>query len=122
MSVLPGPFLTCCERTTRGSRGRVELIHRLVRPSNLNSRDENNEIEFQKAVKLHSIVVDDGASRAHRDFAEGKYQGGDEMIPPAFGDVEGALRRVAGSLLNGVPCPMAHYMEWRRTGRGEAIR
>jgi hypothetical protein len=34
--------------------------------------DENNEIEFQKAVKLHSIVVDDGASRAHRDFAEGR--------------------------------------------------
>ena len=31
--------------STRGRRGRVELIHRLVTPSNLNSRDENDGIE-----------------------------------------------------------------------------
>jgi len=94
----------------------------LPEKSFVDTGDEDNEIEFQKAVKLHSIVVDDGASRAHRDFAEGKYQGRDEKIPAAFGDIEGALRWVASSLLNGAPCPMAHYMEWRRTGRGEAIR
>jgi len=81
--------------------------------------DQNNEIEFEKDVKLHSIVVDDGANRSYRDFAEGKYRGMNEQIPAAFDDVENALRRLAGADLDGAPCPMGHYREWRRTGRGE---
>ena len=94
----------------------------LPQKSYVDTGDENNEIEFEKEVKDHSIVVDDGASRAYRDFAEGQYRGKNKQIPVAFGEVEDALRRLAGSVLNGAPCPMGHYMEWRRTGRGETVR
>jgi TonB family protein len=94
----------------------------LPQKSYVDTGDENNEIEFEKEVKNHSIVVDDGASRAYRDFAEGQYRGKNEQIPAAFGEVEDALRRLAGPVLNGAPCPMGHYMEWRRTGRGETVR
>lgn len=83
--------------------------------------DQNNEIEFEKEVKQQSIVVDDGANRAYRDFAGGKYQGMNEQIPAAFDDVENALRRLAGSDLNGAACPMGRYREWRGTGRGEVV-
>jgi hypothetical protein len=83
--------------------------------------NQNNEIEFEREVKQHSIVVDDGASRAYRDFAEGKYQGMNEQIPAAFNDVENALRRLAGSDLNAAPCSMGRYREWRGTGRGEVV-
>jgi hypothetical protein len=84
--------------------------------------DQNNEIEFEKEVKPHSIVVDDGTNRAYRDFAEGNYRGQKEQIPASFAEVENALKQVANPVLNGAPCPMGHYMEWRRTGRGEAVR
>jgi hypothetical protein len=44
----------------------------LPQKSYVDTGDENNQIEFEKEVKDHSIVVDDGASRAYRDFAEGQ--------------------------------------------------
>src|SRR5580704_5901451 len=94
----------------------------LLQKSYVDTGDANNEIEFEKEVKDHSIVVDDGASRAYRDFGKGQYRGKNEQIPAAFGEVEDALRRLAGSVLNGAPWPMGHHMEWCRTGRGETVR
>jgi len=117
--------------TAQKSQGDIrDIIRTMIRvhffelpqKSYVDTGDANSEIEFEKEVKNHSIVVDDGASRAYRDFAEGQYRGKSEQIPVAFDEVEDALRRPAGSVLNGAPCPMGHYMEWRRTGRGESVR
>jgi hypothetical protein len=119
---------TCTAHNTKGDiRDIVRTMIRvqffeLPEKSYVYTGDQNNYIEFEKEVREHTIVVDDGASRAYRGFGEGKYRGRDEQIPAAFDEVEDALRRLTGSVLNGTPCPMGHYMEWRRTGRGEDVR
>jgi hypothetical protein len=41
----------------------------------------------------------------------------DLWLDPGMTNVE-----AVSEILNGAPCPLGHYMEWRRTGRGETVR
>ncbi len=83
--------------------------------------DYSNNVDFEKGLKAHFIIVDDGSNRAYRAFAEGTYQGKKEEIPSAFAKVEASLIRLAETAASHQPCPMAPYMEWRRVGRGETL-
>jgi hypothetical protein len=91
----------------------------LPQKSFVDTGEYSNDIEFEKNLKAHDIIVHDGSSRASRDFAEGTYRGKQEQIPAAFATVEAKLIRLADVAASKKPCPMAHYMEWLRTGRGE---
>jgi hypothetical protein len=48
--------------------------------------------EAWKALKLHSITIDDGRVRATRDFAEGEYEGKTDPLPADFVAIESALK------------------------------
>jgi hypothetical protein len=76
---------------------------------------------FLKELRDHSIIVDDGASRAFRDFAEGTYRGKQEEIPREFSEIERPLQQLLTRTSAVSNCRLAHYMEWRRTGRGEIL-
>ena len=55
-------------------------------------------------------------------FAEGTYGGQQEAIPPEFRAVDESLRGFSERVSGGKPCHVAHYMEWRRTARGENVK
>ncbi len=93
----------------------------LPKRSFVDTGEYSNSVEFEKELKEHSIIIDDGSGRAYRAFAEGTYQGKKEKIPPAFAKVEARLIRLAEDAASHQPCPMARYMEWRRAGRGETL-
>jgi len=63
--------------------------------------------DFLKELKLHSIVIDDGSHRAHRDFAEGIYNDKKEFIPLDFSAIEEVLRRIEKSALGNKPCTIS---------------
>ena len=54
----------------------------------------SDEYEFWKAVKLHSITIDDGKTRASRQFADGIYYDRKQILPPDFIAVEEILHRI----------------------------
>lgn len=93
----------------------------LPQKSYVDTGDANSEIEFEKEVKDHSIVVDDGASRAYRDFAEGQYRGKSEQIPAAFDEVEVALRQLACLKRSALSYGALHGVEAYRTRSGRAV-
>jgi|SRR5271157_2253411 len=82
---------------------------------------QGSEIEFEKELTEHYIVLDDGTSRTYRTFAEGTYNRQPETIPPEFLITEKPLRGFVERLSDGKPCQLAHYMEWRGTARGESV-
>ena len=57
--------------------------------------------DFWKALKLHTIVLDDGETRAQRSFAEGMYQGVREPIPPDFAAIEVLLQKIRSDDIGG---------------------
>jgi hypothetical protein len=93
----------------------------LPQQSFVDTGEYSSDVEFEKQLKAHYIIVDDGSRRAYRAFAEGTYQGGKQKIPAAFANVEARLIRLVETAASRQPCPMAHYMEWRSMGRGETL-
>jgi hypothetical protein len=63
--------------------------------------------DFWKALKLHSITIDDGKTRASRQFAEGIYEGRKEPIPMDFTAIEDALRSIEHEATEGKPCRLS---------------
>jgi hypothetical protein len=64
----------------------------------------SDEDDFWKALKIHSITIDDGETRAARQFAEGVYQSRKEPIPRDFATIEEVLRRIEQQVTEGKPC------------------
>jgi len=63
--------------------------------------------DFWRALKLHSITIDDGHSRASRQFAAGIYQGKKQTIPTDFAAIEELLLRTGKSAIGDKPCHIA---------------
>jgi hypothetical protein len=62
--------------------------------------------DFWRALKLHSITLDDNETRASRQFAEGMYQDRKEPIPQVFSKIEEVLQRIEREATQGKPCHM----------------
>jgi len=67
----------------------------------------DGEDDYWDVVKLHSIIIDDGASRARRDFGAGVYMEQQESIPEAFAAVEARLLEIEKSGIEDKPCRVA---------------
>src|SRR5882762_10096687 len=63
--------------------------------------------DFWRALKLHSINIEDGRSRASRQFADGIYQGKKQTIPADFAAIEKTLLRMGKSAIGDKPCHIA---------------
>jgi hypothetical protein len=63
--------------------------------------------DFWRALKLHSITIDDGHSRASRQFADGTYQDKKQAIPADFAAIEEILMRMEKSAIGDKPCHIA---------------
>lgn len=63
--------------------------------------------DFWRALKLHSITIDDGQTRASRQFADGIYQDKKQTIPADFAAIEEILIRMGKSATSGKPRHMA---------------
>jgi hypothetical protein len=63
--------------------------------------------DFWSALKLHSITIDDGRSRASRQFADGIYQAKKQSIPADFAAIEEIVVRMKKSAIADKPCHMA---------------
>jgi hypothetical protein len=63
--------------------------------------------DFWRALKLHSITIDDGHSRASRQFADGIYQEKQQTIPADFAAIEEILLRMGKSAIGDKPCHIA---------------
>jgi hypothetical protein len=63
--------------------------------------------DFGRALSLHSITIDDGESRASRQFADGVYQDQKQMIPADFAALEEVMVRIEKSAIGDKPCHMA---------------
>jgi hypothetical protein len=98
-----------------------EHFFELPQQSFVDTGEYSSNLEFEKQTKVHDIIIDDGSSRVYRAFAEGAYRGMKGQIPAKFVEVERSLIRFAEDAAIQHPCPMAHYMEWRRAGRGESL-
>jgi hypothetical protein len=67
----------------------------------------DDEDDYWNAVKVHSIVVDDGISRAHRDFAAGVWLGWQQTLPENFVAIENKLLGIQESATANKPCRLA---------------
>jgi len=63
--------------------------------------------DFWRALKLHSITIDDGHSRASRQFADGVYGDKKQSIPADFAAIEEVLVRIQQSAIGSKPCHIA---------------
>jgi hypothetical protein len=70
----------------------------------------DDEGEFWKALKLHSIVIDDGKTRTYRQFADGVYGDRKETIPPDFAAIEEILLDIDKKATGSKPCHIAPGM------------
>jgi hypothetical protein len=71
----------------------------------MTASDEGDD--FWRALKLHSITIDDGHSRASRQFADGIYQDKKQTIPADFAAIEEILVRMGKSAVTDKPCHVA---------------
>jgi hypothetical protein len=67
----------------------------------------SDEEDFWRALKVHSITIDDGQRRTYRQFAEGAYQERKETIPANFTAIEDVLRHIEKSAIGGNSCHIA---------------
>lgn len=71
------------------------------------STASDDEDDYWNAVKLHSIIMDDGISRARRDFAAGVWLDKQKTLPTDFVVVEEKLRAIQDVATGNKPCHLA---------------
>ncbi len=81
----------------------------------------DDEVDFWKALKVHSITIDDGENRAGRQFAEGVSQGRKEPIPQNFVAIEKLLQDMRQQATEGKPCHMAPILKLPPLDAPEAV-
>jgi hypothetical protein len=76
------------------------IITLMIEKHFLDLPERNFILEFagyRTELELHIIAIDDGLGKVQRTFANGKYGGKQESIPPGFASIEEELKQLKDS-------------------------